>query len=429
MRGGVDQSDSRTNLVIIIVLAVGSMVLMYLYRHNPGPINTYLLVGGYYALWPWAKLAEWLASVGIVQWERPIRAMAGIRHANPAELSAGNVITILNYTFRYYALVIGPWVLFLAWRMWRDSPRRRFQREWQDPQGGIQRLMRQNVSLFPVLAPVAWRHIEKEPQFEGRWAVAWNHVSWGLMHGVFAHVRGAPEEERRKQAIDVATAQLIPPQQWRLLPTQLERAVALQVYPPITWQSPNSGDPEKQGGAAPGDYREPSDRVGKALAGVFMAFAVGNEKSRKEARHALDEMALSYQEGETPKEDRLYTDAADALYEKYALEPRFITLRKKHGYWLPVWLTALYTEAQTKGSLPSFEFIWLRPHNRALWYAMNQVGRGGENHAAWAEAMGVYAHYDAEQVAGYPLDTPTVQKALESVTERYTKEGWLGRRT
>ncbi len=44
--------------------------------------------------------------------------------------------------------------------------------------------------------------------------------------------------------------------------------------------------------------------------------------------------------------------------------------------------------AKRKGVLASSQFIWLRPYDRTLWYALNQIG----GKATWAEAAGPWAH-------------------------------------
>ena len=82
---------------------------------------------------------------------------------------------------------------------------------------------------------------------------------------------------------------------------------------------------------------------------------------------------------------------------------------------------ALLYRARQKGVLASSQFLWLRPLDRPLWYALNQcVGR-----AAWAEGFAAWAHYQAEEKAGKALSEPHVQPAVASLRQSLAAQGWL----
>src|SRR5260363_436592 len=73
----------------------------------------------------------------------------------------------------------------------------------------------------------------------------------------------------------------------------------------------------------------------------------------------------------------------------------------------PLWLTqhpyprtllmALLIEARTLGVLPSSHFIWLKPLDRALWYALNTAGRK----VPFIESAGVFNQMQAERIASH----------------------------
>lgn len=90
------------------------------------------------------------------------------------------------------------------------------------------------------------------------------------------------------------------------------------------------------------------------------------------------------------------------------------------SYELPWFITLLY-RARQKGVLATSQFLWLRPLDRPLWYALNQCG----GRAAWAEGFAAWAHYQAEEKAGMRLPEPHVQPAVASLRQSLAAQGWL----
>ena len=82
---------------------------------------------------------------------------------------------------------------------------------------------------------------------------------------------------------------------------------------------------------------------------------------------------------------------------------------------------ALITRARKKGVLASSQFLWLRPLDRPLWYAVHQCG----GRAAWAEAFAAWAHYSAEEKAKKPLPEPRLSHAVRRLRNSLSSQGWL----
>ena len=82
---------------------------------------------------------------------------------------------------------------------------------------------------------------------------------------------------------------------------------------------------------------------------------------------------------------------------------------------------ALLYRARQKGVLASSQFLWLRPLDRPLWYALNQCG----GRAAWAEGFAAWAHYQAEEKAGKALSEPHIAPAVISLKQSLAAQGWL----
>ena len=68
-------------------------------------------------------------------------------------------------------------------------------------------------------------------------------------------------------------------------------------------------------------------------------------------------------------------------------------LLSMHGYVNTLIVGALDQARNQSGKLSTPEFLWLRPTNRVLFYALNQLGRK----EAWIESVAVTAHFQVEQ--------------------------------
>lgn len=85
----------------------------------------------------------------------------------------------------------------------------------------------------------------------------------------------------------------------------------------------------------------------------------------------------------------------------------------KHPYPRTL-LMALLIEARQMGVLPSSNFIWLKPLDRALWYPLNTAGRK----VPFMESAGVFNQMQAEEVAwdnDCVLSAPHVEDAVNGL--------------
>lgn len=85
----------------------------------------------------------------------------------------------------------------------------------------------------------------------------------------------------------------------------------------------------------------------------------------------------------------------------------------QHAFETPALLRALATAREEGGVLAPSQFLWLRAHNRALWYPMNNLGRQSYH----MEAIGALAHFKAERMTQRPIPKPKVENAAKSISE------------
>lgn len=99
----------------------------------------------------------------------------------------------------------------------------------------------------------------------------------------------------------------------------------------------------------------------------------------------------------------------------------------KHSYPRTL-LMALLIESRQTGVLPSSNFIWLKPLDRALWYPLNTAGRK----VPFMEAAGVFNQMQAEEVAwdhNCILTVPHVEDAIKGVQQYLEETGILDANT
>lgn len=95
----------------------------------------------------------------------------------------------------------------------------------------------------------------------------------------------------------------------------------------------------------------------------------------------------------------------------------------KHPYPRTL-LMALLIESRQMGVLPSSNFIWLKPLDRALWYPLNTAGRK----VPFMESAGVFNQMQAEEVAwdnNCVLTDPHVDDAIRGLQQYLEETGIL----
>jgi intracellular multiplication protein IcmP len=93
-------------------------------------------------------------------------------------------------------------------------------------------------------------------------------------------------------------------------------------------------------------------------------------------------------------------------------------LRKanQHAFQTTALIRALATAREEGGVMAPATFVWLRAHDRTLWYPLNNLGR----QAFHMEAFGAMAHYKMEKMTQRPIPRPKVESAID-VLEEYMR--------
>lgn len=308
----------------------------------------------------WTRKMWALAASTVLPFETFSKLLVSIESFAPREwMNAPGALTQLSKDLRWVMFVpLGTVFGFYAWRVWRAQPTKNLRRVLTR-----EKLLKSEVSIWPWIAPVVELDIVKMSIDEGKWAMA-------------------------RTPIDFA-------RKYRLL----------------DGQSLNKLRAEKLFASQLGKLWEGPERLPSHVRALFACFIAQACRDKDGARDGLRVLAVSHAAG---KPDHSF---ADGLLKKHMGDERLAPIFENHAYVVTVVCAALEL-ARTNGVLPPAYFLWLRPLNRPLWYALNNVGR----RTPFCETAGVHGHYLAEKVAGHRIERPYVTesvKALERALREY----------
>ena len=328
-------------------------------------------------------------------------AWARISEADPALLSWDTMQKVLSYTGSWirwpFALLLGLFGVAAIFMGRVGGLVRRF---------NMESLLRNNAESFPCLRPVVRRGkylLSPKSYDSGLWRIARTPVQFALEHGLLLNDAGErfPPDQALRHGLPSTE-----------LPAwghaRLDEAKALAVL-------------QKQ----LGKWFEGYDGLSpcrRSLAVAFLAYADGDKKG---CVALLDAVSLSYREENGQAscpvlETEEFAGRLEKTWEQHKSVLRERSLLNHVAFELP-WFMALLYRARRKGVLATSQFLWLRPLDRPLWYALNQCG----GRAAWAEGFAAWAHYTAEEKEGKALPGPRVAPAVASLKDALSAQGWL----
>lgn len=148
---------------------------------------------------------------------------------------------------------------------------------------------------------------------------------------------------------------------------------------------------------------------------LLAAFCLKASKKRHEADEMLGRLTVCWDHkgGMKISRDRALLREAKRILRNPKLSESVLSQCNRHAYVSTAMIRALNTARQEGGILAPATFLWLRGHNRGLWYPLNNLGR----HAFHMEALGVMAHYRAEKQVNRPIIRPKVMDAVDGLIE------------
>lgn len=154
------------------------------------------------------------------------------------------------------------------------------------------------------------------------------------------------------------------------------------------------------------------------MQGLYAAFCLKAARKRKDCDALLAEMSVSWSADKGLK----FKASTMAKIRKIINNPKLSgpmeTVANNHAYVTTAMLRCLQRARAEGGVLAPSEFVWLRGHDRTLWYPLNNLGRK----SYMAEAAGAMVHFTNELIAGQKIPTPRFDDVIRGY-EAYMKSG------
>lgn len=146
---------------------------------------------------------------------------------------------------------------------------------------------------------------------------------------------------------------------------------------------------------------------------LLAAFCLKASRKRNEADKMLADLATCWTFKKGLQLDSKLLSQARAVLKNKKLSSVVLSKANQHAFVTTAMLRALNTAREEGGVSAPAQFVWLRAHDRTLWYPMNNLGRQSFH----MEAFGAMSHYRAEKMTQRPIPVPKIEDAVTAITE------------
>jgi len=146
---------------------------------------------------------------------------------------------------------------------------------------------------------------------------------------------------------------------------------------------------------------------------LLASFCLKTIRKRNDADDMLGRLALCWDpnKGIVLSRDKALLPQAKKILKNKEMSGATLASCNRHAYVTTALLRALDTARSEGGVLAPAQFLWLRGHDRRLWYPLNNLGR----QAFHMEALGAMSHYRAEKQVNRPIPKPRMQDAVATL--------------
>jgi intracellular multiplication protein IcmP len=149
---------------------------------------------------------------------------------------------------------------------------------------------------------------------------------------------------------------------------------------------------------------------------LLAAFCLKALRKREAADKMLGELSMCWSKDRGLKiSSKLLGEARKLLRDKDKIG-KILSKCNQHAFENTAMLRGLLTAREEGGVLSPGQFVWLRGHDRSLWYPLNNLGR----QAFHPEAIGALAHFKAEKMTERPIPRPKMEEAVKTMSEYIT---------
>ncbi|NDE90333.1 MAG: hypothetical protein EB059_04235 [Alphaproteobacteria bacterium] len=150
---------------------------------------------------------------------------------------------------------------------------------------------------------------------------------------------------------------------------------------------------------------------------LFAAFSLKGAQKRRDSDDLLGRIAMHWDHKTDFVPSVELMDEVNKLLSNPKVGGDGLKIADRFAYRTTALLGVLKWARERGGVLAPATFLWMRGHDRALWYPLNNLGR----RAYHAEAAGAMAHYMAEKNAMTPLPIPRLETAILTMIQYWGK--------
>jgi intracellular multiplication protein IcmP len=148
---------------------------------------------------------------------------------------------------------------------------------------------------------------------------------------------------------------------------------------------------------------------------LLAAFCLKAKRKRNQSDDLMGRLALcwSHDKGLQLSNDKGLLREAKKILKSKDMAHALLKNCNQHAFETTALMRGLLTAREEGGVLAPAQFVWLRGHDRFLWYPLNNLGRQS-NHI---EAIGAVAHFKAEKRTQRPIPKPKMEDAVTSIVD------------
>lgn len=375
MAGGGQQANDTLHdsaigwTIMLVIFAVIIWLFWYFFHHEVREMVRWIR---YAEVW---VISWFLDSDYTVYWGKEINFHDNIERMT--QYPKGKLV--YKHLSFFNAMAMQPWkmpictLLFAAagWCMFM-GPRTQYRRRFN-----LEGLIERQSSIFPVIAPFVKFNPSTQPTRPPGSPVP-------AELPLFAEALG-PEEWLAYNRISIPDG--------KLDLEETEEAFIQQLGP--RWKGPNAME----------DYKQV----------LLAAFCMKAARKRAEADEMLGRLSRcwSFKNGLELRKDRKLFKLATSILKDKDLSGKTLAQVNQHAFETTALMKGLAFARSEGGVLSPSQFLWLRAHDRTLWYPLNNMGRQSFH----MEALGAMAHFKAERLTQRPIPVAKVGDAVSTIVE------------
>jgi intracellular multiplication protein IcmP len=151
---------------------------------------------------------------------------------------------------------------------------------------------------------------------------------------------------------------------------------------------------------------------------LMAAFALKGAQKRKDGDLLLGRIAQCWNHKTDFSPPMELMGEVDRLLNDEKIGGAAVRIANQYAYRTTALLGVLKWARERGGVCAAASFVWLRGHDRMLWYPLNNLGRRTYH----PEGAGAMAHYMAEKAAGKPLPVPRLETAVLTMVQYWGRD-------